>query len=1156
MNTDPRSAKRTVCWAVLPACLAALTLCLPVRGSAQSDPQTGQQQSDPQTNSQNTHRTNQDHTQDQDVEDQVSRDKTKTRKSPLANPLVLPAPGTAVRPGKPLTPPSADFGDYRSRPEDEQKRKAKELPLFGYNFFQPARDIIIARRNALNRRFAGDNAGTQPQNRAAKRTKTGDSASKSDRKSGDDVNTRSSHDQTAQLQNRLRRANGGSDESGDETSDDQSDNAQDPQAQTGTGAARRTRSTGKEADDGDVTPRGTQRSNGEDDTVVRPRTTTPTDKLNADNSDADKTDADKADTGKLDAGKMAATRQDAATQQETEPVNAFADVADPLTQLFHNVSASVPANYQLSGGDRITVRYWSSRQEARTITQTLDAQGALTIEDFGSVVLRGQTADQAEKTLRTHLRRYLRAAEVSVTLGKLRTMPILVSGEAFQPGTYTVPAIATAYNVLYAAGGPTREGSLRNIEIRRAGRLVGTLDIYKLLLVGTQAGDIALQPGDLIYIPRRQSRVIVRGEVLNPAVFELDPHETLHDALGYAGGVKPSAVDQRIQINTLVPGSARILHDVDLKSGDAAQKLALYDGDEVEVFSVRPLVVNRVTVEGAVDQPSDYALEPGMRVSDLLKRARGPVSEAYLTRADLFRWNPDNTTTLIPVNLEKALAHDPDADITLARWDRLKLYTREEVAWTGQRTVTVRGAVQRAGTYNHSANMRVSDLLLQAGGPTPDAFLDRAMLLHQNGDGSYALEYVKLADVLGGNATHDPQLRDNDVLAVYRVGEAQFEPEHVVTIRGAVVAPGPYPRTEKMHLTDLMQMAGGFLPNARPKVTVTHARRIVDGPDGATLSVAVAFDEHQRCAAKDDVALEDGDVVTIQGFGGYQDHVHTITILGAVNNPGPIPITAKNMRLSDAIRAAGGLRPEAFPQGAEFNRDPKELATTEQQTLAQTIERLNTLLNQNTYNRERGKSQIERLKAAKDANSGGGLLGGATGASSAPNPTADALATQIAQQELVSPPRKLTLDELSPNGNIAINLPEALRRPNGNDDLLLVDGDRITIPEKPTTVQVVGAVLHGRGVLYKPGASLDYYVSEAGGFAPDAAKDRITVIHAGGGLKPANQVRNLQAGDVLLVPTRVLAEKISENSNSFNNIFSSLTNSALLFKVVGSVFGL
>jgi protein involved in polysaccharide export with SLBB domain len=833
-------------------------------------------------------------------------------------------------------------------------------------------------------------------------------------------------------------------------------------------------------------------------------------------------------------------------------------VSDPLSQMFHNPIASVPLNYQLAPGDTLAIRYWSPTLEPRLVSRTVDERGDIVVDALGPIVVRGLTADGVEKALRAQLRRYYKDVDVSVTLSRLRTIQVTVSGFAFEPGTFQVPANATAYNVLWIAGGPTFDGTLRSIEVRRQGRLIGTLDVYKFLMVGSQGSDIPLQTGDLITIPPRQSEVAVRGEVLHPAVYELASSESLPDALHYAGGIKASAVDQRIHITTLVPGTSRVIKDVDLKSESVASNTRLYDGDTVDVLSVRPLLVNKVAVEGAVDQPSEYEMVPGMRLSDLLDRARGLISEAYPLRADLYRWNPDNTTTLVAVNLEKALAHDPTADLTLQRWDRLRVYTRQEVSWTGRRTVTVRGAVQRNGAYDYSDNMRLRDLLLMAGGPTPDAYLDRAVLEHQHGDGTYDLNFVSIAQAIKGDPRQNVAIQDNDILAVYRNDEAHFEPEHFVTIRGDVVAQGVYPRSNSMRVSDLMTLAGGFRPGGGTRVVLAHARRPAD-THGMLLARNLSFDAQGKCAPQDDVPLEDGDVLTVQGTGGWQDKPAVVIIRGAVERPGPIILENKQMRLTEALKQAGGLRPESFPEGTEFRRDPTLLATAGQKDLAFVIAQLSNLLNESDYKTKLALTTVEALRATSQATQGGDLSAGLLGASTpspASNPAATNIATTLTTHDLVNPPRELGEKELEPNGNLAVNLPAAMQRPGGRDDLLLMDGDTIYVPEKPTTIQVVGAVVNGRGILYKPGAPLSYYVDQTGGFTVDAAKDKIVIIHAGGGLIPGNRVREMRPGDVIFVPTKVLAEKISNNQNAFDSIFRSLTGSAVTVLLATKLFGL
>ena len=1028
----------------------------------------------------------------------------------------------------------------------EQKKKAP-LPLFLYDYFAPARRVIEARRAAQQARYApGSPSPTTQNNRRPLPNSTNADRSRQT-SSQEDSTSQTSLTNTRRPRTRNFRTPDGQRQDGQ---DSQTPDSQDTQPQDS-----------QMPDTSDMQTPDTQIQ----DTQNRRSRTLPGDQNTQGQDQTQYPGLRKNQPLTLEQQDQQNTLPDdnnllppVSRNEENARANGYGDAVDPLTQMLSGLTASIPPSYQLAPGDALTVRYWSATHPVQEFTDTVDPTGAVILEHARRVVVRGLTLAQAETLVRQQLGHLYRDVNVSLTLKELRSISVTVGGQAFSPGTYVVPSVATAFNVLYAAGGPTEDGSLRKIEIRRRGHLIGLLDVYKFVTVGAESGDIALQPGDLIYIPPRVSRVTISGEVGSPAIFEMSTQETLSDGLHFAGGVKPSAADQHVQISTVNPGQARILKDVDLRDTKQSRKIPLYDGDSVDVFSVRSTLVNSVTIEGAIDQPGEYALAPGLRVADLLQRARGVLPTAYPSRADLYRWNANNTLTLISVDLDRALAGDATANIPLVRWDRLKVYTREEVAWTGRREVTVRGAVQRPGIYYRSDNLHVRDLLLMAGGPTPDASLDRAVLLHQRGDGTYAYNFVPLAAALQGDTAQDAVIQDNDILAVYKVGEAQFTPKPIVSIQGEVVTPGDYPHGMDMKLSDLLKLAGGLKPGAAKRITIAHARHASTDP--ATQTINFVPEQGRAFVPQNDVVLQDGDVVTVQGTGGFKEKVELVTIKGAVNSPGPVALRGDKMRLSEAIQMAGGLRPEAYPEGVEFNRDPALIGTAGQKSLAEVISRLNDIINRSGYQRELAKSDIERIKAtagAATASTGALPVPNAAPDTTAPSAAAATLAGQLTRRDLVSPPRILNPDDLTPSGNVAVNLAKALRRPGGEDDVTLMDGDTITIPIRPTTVQVVGAVINARAVLFHAGQKVDYYIANSGGFTADAARDRIVVIHTGGGLIPADKAGPLQPGDVIVVPTKVLAEKIgNSHSNGLDDIFRSITSSAITYRLITSIFGL
>ena len=1025
--------------------------------------------------------------------------------SPPANPLVR------VEEQKAAETTARKLIDYRKQVDPNGQRSAtagEDLILFGYSFFEPSRQAIQARRAYVRQALGGGVSVTAPAAPAPKSRPTEKEATPEERDAvaalgpGEkrDLLERSRNGKLSDAERKRYRLLLESPEESGEPEDSESE----PEEDVAEGPRRASQ-----------TPRA--------------KPAEPTVPINSPSGPP----------VRVDNGHAA-------------PASAFHQIADPLTQMYQNVAASVPSDYQLAPGDTLVLRYWSPTLVAREVELTVDSFGAVNVPEVGRVVVRGQTAAQAERALRERMRRLYRNAEVSVTMNELRTIPVTISGESFSPGPYTVPSVATAMGMLIGTGGPTDDGTLRGIQVIRRGQVIGTLDLYRFLITGDKTSDVPLTAGDVIYIPPRMQRVVVRGEVRRPAVYELKGGESLKDAMLFAGGVKASGVDQRVQVATLQPGAARVLKDVDLRAAQASAQ-ELFDGDAVEVFSVRAELINKVTIQGAVDQPGEYAILQGMTVADLVERARRLTSEAYPREAHLYRWNPDNTLKLIQVDLEKALARDSAANVSLSRWDRLVVYTRQEIAWTGRREVTLKGAVQKPGIYYRSDGMRVRDLLMQAGGTMPEAYLPQAVLQRQRPDGSYALEFVNIDAVLKGDDKQNALIEDRDTLAVYRSDEARFTPEHTVTLAGEAVAPGKYARGDGMKLSDLLKVAGGLRPSAGDRIVVARART------SRTAEPLTAQFTPESKSPTPDISLEDGDIVTIQGRGDYIDRPYLINVKGAVNRPGPVTVRGSNVRLSDVIKLAGGLKDEAYPEGAEFQRNPEMLATAGQKQLAGVISGLNDQLNKLQQSREMAAADIARIKAIGSATRPQipVAVPGITQVNTAPPDVATAAGTQaLFGHSLVSPPRVLTAEDLEPKGNVAVNLPAALRNPGKDDDIVMMDGDELTVPQRPTTVLVLGAVVRSSAVLFKPGGKADYYVEQSGGYAADAKKEGIVVVRLGGGLSPLKKVKALQPGDVIVVPTRVLSEKIGSRSNDIETFFRSITSSALLYLGAKKLLGL
>ena len=215
--------------------------------------------------------------------------------------------------------------------------------------------------------------------------------------------------------------------------------------------------------------------------------------------------------------------------------SAYASPAGPVN--LGSVNATPPETYVLGPGDKLVVRLSSPYTEPSETKLVVDSLGAVTVPQSGQrLVVRGQTMSQAEALFTSEIGRYLRKPTVRLVLEELRTFNVTVLGESFAPGSYTVPATFTLFNLVLATGGPSPNGSFRTIQLRR-NNAGATFDLYRFLISGEADQDVQLQPGDVVYYPVSGGEVTVSGEVNRPGLFELGREESLASVLAYAGGI-------------------------------------------------------------------------------------------------------------------------------------------------------------------------------------------------------------------------------------------------------------------------------------------------------------------------------------------------------------------------------------------------------------------------------------------------------------------------------------------------------------------------------------------------------------------------------------------------------------------------------------------
>lgn len=282
----------------------------------------------------------------------------------------------------------------------------------------------------------------------------------------------------------------------------------------------------------------------------------------------------------------------------------------------------VMPDYVIGPGDQILLRIWGHNSFNGQLT--VDRTGSIYIPEVGAVHVAGQRFSELRPQLQHELSRVFRNFQFSVDLGQLRSIQVFVLGEARQPGSYTLSSLATVFNALLASGGPTVQGSMRNIELRRSGKTIATLDLYDELRRGDKSNDLPLQPGDVIFIPFVGPEAAISGSVRHPAIYELKGETTVSDLLALAGGLSATASDASLTIDRIAEHTDRIA--MNLKLDAAGLATSVQDGDVIQASSMLRAFKDSVTLRGNVASPERFSWHPGMKLSEII-----PDRESLLT---------------------------------------------------------------------------------------------------------------------------------------------------------------------------------------------------------------------------------------------------------------------------------------------------------------------------------------------------------------------------------------------------------------------------------------------------------------------------------------------------------------------------------------------
>jgi protein involved in polysaccharide export with SLBB domain len=495
-----------------------------------------------------------------------------------------------------------------------------------------------------------------------------------------------------------------------------------------------------------------------------------------------------------------------------QTVSTFAPVLD----------VPVGEDYLIGPGDSFQITLWGNINI--TFPVQVDRNGEISIPEVGVLKVWGLSFGEMKKYLNHEIKKYYTDFEMAITMERLKTIQVYVVGAARSPGSYTLSSLATLFNALYAAGGPSKKGTMRNIQLFRNGKVLRTIDLYDFLLKGDRTADVRLENLDTIFIPVIGKIAGVAGHVKQPAIYELKDTMNLGDLIKLAGGITAVGYLERVQIERMQANQKRIVSDFNLAGMEGATakpefRITVQDGDLIKIFPILPEKMNVVYLEGQVYRPGEYEFKEGMQLLDLIPNYSVLLPHPSLEYGQIIRlMEPDLHPIGIQFNLGKLLAGDTAQNLRLQRWDRIQIFSWSERL---KKSVRIVGLVYQPGEYDLSIGMRVKDLVLSAGGFVKNAYLRKAevtrRIITQDGMETQKLE-VNLEEAMRDNPEQNILLQDYDNIVVRPIPDLDFD--RYVKIDGEVLFPGTYPVKKGERLSSILERAGGYTDKAYLKGAV------------------------------------------------------------------------------------------------------------------------------------------------------------------------------------------------------------------------------------------------------------------------------------------------------------------------------------------------
>ena len=781
----------------------------------------------------------------------------------------------------------------------------------------------------------------------------------------------------------------------------------------------------------------------------------------------------------------------------------------------------IPESYIIGAGDELTIQLFGKENSEYLLT--VDREGKIILPDLGPFKVAGLTYTELKNYLRAEIKNKILGVDIAVSLSDLRSMRIFVLGDAYKPGPYVLSSLSSITHALFAAGGISDIGSLRKIHLKRAGKIVTTLDLYDLLIHGDSSNDIILKSGDVVFVEPVGDLITIDGEVKRPAIYELKDKESFKDVVQMAGGLLPSAYPSSTVVERFNDNNLRTLLNVDLTNAEYLAKPAR-NGDYIKVMETSEIFDQSITVIGAVSRPGKYQWQKGQRVTDLLPNINAYLlNDADLSYSLIVRQNSiGRDIEILQFGLFNAISDVSSEDnILLQPQDKIVVFSNVEMpsldiesldklALTREELIELEKEQAESEYENKLFWQRYGE-----DAETYDPFKEEDIA-----EETLKLARDSLAELTGELDDKELDLRELGLFSRKRLltpiiqqlkrQAATGFPVKLVEVEGAVKFPGVYPLASNNKVNHLVIAAGGLLESAyieRAEITRNEVNA------GAAKKFVINIDLKEALSnGKENIALTSKDRLNIHHIPAWQEN-HTVELKGEFVFPGKYTIQ-RGETLAQLIERAGGFTDYAYIHGSLFTRE--KLKQLELENLIKVSENLRAEIASKSLSESEGAKSLDYEQAR--------LL------------LAD-------------------LTKVKPVGRLVVDIPKILE--NDSFDVLLEDGDVLYMPTKQNSVNVVGQVQLATSHIYRDNLSAFDYVELSGGIKKQADENRIYVIKANGSVEIpdsdnwfSSESSSLMPGDTVVVP---LDTYYMENLTLWSNVTQIIYQSAVALKSITSL---